>query len=135
MMFFVALLMLAACRSTIPTAADMDRYYKEAEKRSQEQIARLDAKRDNGEISQAEHDRKVEDIRASISSRANDLAWSRHALVEAEKVSMGIPTGEYHVDVTAPGRGGVANSLYHPVGSSGAGYQGSGATGAHVFGQ
>lgn len=120
------MLMIAACRSTIPTAADMDRYYKEAEKRAQQQIARLDAKRDRGEISQAEHDKKAEDIRAAITTNASDIAWSRHALVESEKVSMGVPTGDHPVSVSAPGKGG-GGGFYHPAGSSGTGYQGASA--------
>lgn len=121
-----AVLMLAACRSTIPTAADMDRYHQEAERRAQEQIARLDDKRDRGEISQSERDRKVEDIQASITARASDLAWSRHALVEAEKVSMGIPTGDNPAGVSAPSKGSTGG-FYRPAGSSGSGYQGASA--------
>ncbi len=124
--FLLGVMMTAACRSTIPTAADMDRYYNQAEKRAQEQIALLDAKRDNGQISQAEHDRKAEDIRSSIANRANDIAWSRHALVEAEKVSMGVPTGDHPVRVDAPGKGSTGG-FYHPAGSTGTGYQGASA--------
>ena len=118
------MMMLAACRSTIPTAADMDRYYQEAEKRAQEQIARLDDKRDRGEISQAERDRKAEEIRASVTARASDLAWSRHALVESQKVAMGIPTGDHPTGVSAPGKGSTGG-FYQPAGSTGVGYQGA----------
>ncbi len=119
-------MMMAACRSTIPTVADMDRYYQEAERRAQEQIARLDDKRDRGEISQAERDKKVEDIRAATTARASDIAWSRHSLVESQKVAMGIPTGDHPVGVGAPGKG-TTGGFYQPAGSTGTGYQGASA--------
>lgn len=119
-------MVMTACRSTIPTTADMNRYYQEAEKRAQMQIARVDDRLNRGEISQADRDQKVEYIRASITTQASDMAWSRHALVDAQKVSMGVPTGDHPVQVAAPGKGG-AGGFYRPAGSTGSGYQGAGA--------
>lgn len=119
-------MVMTACRSTIPTTADMNRYYQMAEKKAQLQIAHVDDRRDRGEISQEDRDQKVENIRASITTQASDMAWSRHALVDAQKVSMGVPTGDHPVQVAAPGKGG-GGGFYRPAGSTGSGYQGAGA--------
>lgn len=104
----------------------MDRYDKEAERRAQMQIARLDDKLDKGEISQEEHDKKKEDILTSITAHASDIAWSRHSLEDSQKVSMGIPTGDHPVGVEAPGKGS-SGGFYRPAGSTGSGYQGASA--------
>lgn len=119
-------LALVACGSpTIPTAADMERYYHEAEKIAQRDIDRLAARRDRGEITSAEFERREAAIRDGIPRRASEIAWTRHDLAESERRSMGIPTPGAPMAVQAPGRGGMAGSLYHAAGDIGSTYQGA----------
>jgi len=98
---------------------DMDRYYKEAETRAKQQIADLTEQRDNGQLSADAYDVKVQHVKDSILAKANELAWTRHELVESELRTKGLPTGGYPQSVPAPALGGVNGSLYHTPGDPG----------------
>ena len=118
-----ASLLICSCQSTAPpsapTVASLDRYYKEAETRAKAQIADLTVQRDNGQLSADEYDVKVQRIKDSIAAKANELAWTRHELVESELRTKGIPTGGYPQTIQAPALGGVNGSLYHTPGDPG----------------
>jgi hypothetical protein len=118
----VAVLLLASCgTSTIPTAADMDRYYQQAEQLAQDHIAILDAQRRRGDLTQEQFDSQSSMIRDRIANHAADLAWARHENVEAQLRALGVPTGDHPVKVQVPGTG-AGESFYRragePVGSS-----------------
>lgn len=108
---------LISCRSTMPNAADMDRYQLKAEQMAQQQIVLLDAERSRGEISTELHDARVEVIRADIPKKAAELAWAQHELSESQKRALGIPTGDMAQAVSIPKPGGQ-DSFYRPYGQS-----------------
>jgi hypothetical protein len=117
-----AVLLLASCStSTLPTAADMDRYYQQAEQLAQDHIAILDAQRRRGTLTQEQFDSQSSMIRGRIANHATDLAWARHENVEAQLRALGVPTGDHLVKVQVPGTG-AGESFYRragePVGSS-----------------
>ena len=121
-----AILLLAACQSTTPTVDSMDKYYREAEASVQRDIGRLHEQMTSGAITKDEYESRAEAVRNSVGVRASKLAWTRHELVEAQKRSMGIPTGDTPVQVQAPGQGG--DSFYRRAGDSGGpAYSGMGA--------
>jgi hypothetical protein len=134
----LAALLLASCgTNTMPSAADMDRYYQKAEQIAEEKIALLDEKRRRGEISQEEFDMQAAAARARITNQATELAWARHEIVEAQKRSLGIPTGDHPVQVQVPGAGGqpTGESFYRKAGSVSAGtLQGNSPYGNPVLG-
>jgi hypothetical protein len=124
----LAALVLGACNSSAPTTADMDRFYREAEKQAQRDIDRLTVIRNRGEISADEYQRRETAIKDSIPRRASEMAWTRHELTESTLRGRGIPTPEAPVEIAAPGRGGGGtNSFYRQPGQSGPGYQGTSA--------
>lgn len=117
MIMLVLGMTLISCRSTLPTAADMDRFQQKAEQMAQQQIALLDAQRARGEISSEVHDAKVDAIKADIPRKAGELAWAQHELVESQKRALGIPTGDMAQSVNIPRTGGQ-DSFYRPYGQS-----------------
>ena len=120
-----AVLLLSACQSTVPNVDSMDKYYREAEASVQRDVGKLHDQMNSGAITQAEYDSRAEAIRNSVGERASKLAWTRHELVEAQKRSMGIPTGDTPVMLGAPNRGG--DSFYRQAGQGGGqGYSGTG---------
>lgn len=116
------LLTLVSCQSTIPDAADLDRYEKQATDLAERQIALLDAQLARGEISQVQRDRGADAIRADIPKRAHDLAWTMHELAESEKRAWGMPTGDAPLPLRPPQPSAVANSFYQPKGEVGSGF-------------
>lgn len=121
-----AALVLAACSSSLPTRVDMDRYYLAAEKQAQRDVDRLAKRRDSGEISAEEYQRRETAIKESIPRRASMMAWARHELAQSELRGASIPTPEAPVSVEAPGRGGAGGSFYHQAGQTSSSYQGAG---------
>lgn len=117
MLLLVLGMSLISCRSTMPSAADMDRYQQKAEQMAQQQIAILDAQRARGEISTELYDARVEAIRAGIPKKAAELAWAQHELSESQKRALGIPTGDMAQSVSIPKPGGQ-DSFYRPYGQS-----------------
>ena len=120
----LAALLLTSCgTNTMPSAGDMDRYYQKAEQIAEEKIALLDEKRQRGEISQEQFDMQAAAARGRITNQATELAWARHEIVEAQKRSLGIPTGDHPVQVQVPGSGGqpTGESFYRKAGSVSAG--------------
>lgn len=118
----VAGVLLASCgTSTIPTAADMDRYYQQAELLAQDHIAILEAQKRRGDLSPEQFDSQSSTIRQGIANHANQLAWARHENVEAQLRALGVPTGDHPVKVQVPGSG-AGESFYRragePTGSS-----------------
>jgi hypothetical protein len=111
-------LSLASCSSTIPTAADMDRFYKKAEQMADTRIAALEEKRRRGEITDAQFEVQSAAARARIENHATELAWARHEDVEAQLRSLGIPTGGHPVPVQVPNTGG-GESFYRQAGQAG----------------
>jgi hypothetical protein len=118
-------LLTAACSSTLPTVADMDHYYAEAEKSAQRDIDRIASLRDRGRISQEEYDRREAVIKESIPKRASQMAWAKHELAQSELRGLGIPTPDVPVGISAPGGRGsnTDGSFYRQAGQSGPGYQ------------
>ncbi len=113
-----AALLLVSCGSpTIPTAADMDRYYVKAEELAQNKISALEQKRDRGEMTLLEVATQSTLIRGHIGDQATDLAWARHENIEAQKRALGIPTGDHAVKVQVPGAG-AGESFYRRAGQS-----------------
>lgn len=114
-----AALLLASCGTrTIPTAAEMDRYFEKAEQMAEHRIAVLDKQRRHEEITQAEFDAQSSAIRARIPDQATELAWARHEIVEAQKRALGMPTGDHPVQVQVPGIG-TGESFYRRAGQTG----------------
>jgi hypothetical protein len=114
------LITLVSCESTEPTAADMDRYHKQVEVQTQSQIAELSARRSRGELSQEQYDDQVAALKADIPRRANEIAWTRHDLVESQKRALGIPTGDHPVQVDPPMQGG--QTFYRQAGQVSQGF-------------
>lgn len=117
---------LAACSSSMPTSADMDRYYQAAEKQAQRDIDRLTELRNQGKISANEYQVREAAIKESIPKRASMMAWTRHELAQSELRGASIPTPEAPVGVEVPGRGGGSGSFYRQAGQTGSVYQGAG---------
>jgi hypothetical protein len=113
-----AALLLVSCGSpTIPTAAEMDRYYVKAEELAENKISALEAKRDHGEMTPMEFTTQASLIRGHIGDQATELAWARHENIEAQKRGLGIPTGDHPVKVQVPGAG-AGESFYRRAGQS-----------------
>jgi len=108
---------LISCQSTLPTAADMERYHQKAEQMAQQQIALLDAQRSRGAITREMYDVNVAAIKAGIPKKAAELAWTKHELSESQKRALGIPTGDFSQQVNVP-RSGGQDSFYRPHGQS-----------------
>lgn len=123
----LAALAVAGCRTSAPTVADMEKFYKAAEQQAQRDIVRLAQRRDAGEISQDEYVRREAEIRESVARRASQMAWTRHELVESEMRSQGIPTGDRPVPIEAPNQALGGDTFYRAAGQMGPGYQGIGA--------
>lgn len=116
-----SLLLLSCSTRTMPTAADMDRYYQKAEQMADSRIALLDGKRLRGEITQEEFETQSAAIRARIPNQATELAWARHENAEAQMRMLGIPTGDHPVQLQVPGQGGqgAGETFYRRAGQSG----------------
>lgn len=109
--------LLSACEtSSIPTVADLDRCYQEATRRADVQIADLTKDRNAGRLSQEEYDYRVQQIRNDIPRKANDIAWTRHALAESERRAQGIPTPDAPVQIGNPDPGAMGGSFYKQAG-------------------
>lgn len=108
---------LISCRSTMPSAADMDRYHQKAEQMAQRQIVLLDAQRARGEVSPEIYEAGVASIKAGIPQKAAELAWAQHELSESQKRALGIPTGDMAQTVGVPKTGGP-NSFHRAYGQS-----------------
>lgn len=114
-----ALAALCSCASTTtPTAAQMDRYYAKAEEMAQSQIDIIDAQRKAGQIGQEEYDARLRSIRNNIPSQAQDLAWARHEIADAQKRQLGIPTGGNPVPMGLPDPGSTGG-FYRPYNQQG----------------
>ncbi|HSJ02357.1 MAG: hypothetical protein ACAI34_05535 [Verrucomicrobium sp.] len=107
--------------NTKPTASDMDRFYKRAEERANEQIAILDQQKAQGKMTQEQYDVRVTAAKNRIGQNANEMAWARHELADSQKRSLGIPTGDTTQDVTVPSSAG-SESFYKPYGQVGSGF-------------
>jgi hypothetical protein len=105
--------------STTPSAAQMDRYYAKAEEMAQDQIEIIDGQLQRGEISQDEYDQRLRSIKNNIPNPAQDMAWARHEIADAQKRQLGIPTGGNPVQVQLPDAGG-AGGFYRPYNQQGA---------------
>jgi hypothetical protein len=115
----VAALLLASCETnTMPTSAQMDRYFQKAQQLADDRIATLEGQRRRGEITEAEYDLKVEQTRAKVADHATELAWARHESLESRKRAQGIPTGDHPQQVQVPGAGG-GESFYRRAGEQG----------------
>jgi hypothetical protein len=109
-------LVLASCStSTIPTAGDMDRYYRQAELLADDHIAILEAQKRRGDITPEQFENQSSTIRGGIANHANELAWARHENVEAQLRALGVPTGDHPVKVQVPGTG-AGESFYRRAG-------------------
>ncbi len=114
-----AALLLASCASrTIPTAQDMDRYYKQAERLAQARIGMLEESRRRGDITDEQFDIQSATVRARVENHATELAWARHEDIEAQLRALGIPTGGHPVRVEVPNSGG-GESFYRRAGDAG----------------
>ena len=96
--------------------ADMDRYYKEAERRANVHVAELAQQRDSGQMSAEEFDYRAKLLRDDIPRKANDMAWTRHELAQSEMRAQGIPTPDAPVSVGTPQVGGMQGSFYRQPG-------------------
>ena len=103
---------LCSCHSTLPTVADLDHFYKEAERRANVQIEKLAQQRNSGQMGQEEFDYRAQIIRDDIPRKASEMAWTRHDMAETEKRALGIPTGGNTANISAPQVGGIQGSLY-----------------------
>ena len=116
----LGVLALCSCSSTTtPTAAQMDRYYAKAEDMAQTQIDIIDGQLRRGEITQEAYNDRLRSIKNNIPSQAQDLAWARHEISEAQKRQLGIPTGGNPVDMSLPAAG-AAGGFYRPYNQQGA---------------
>jgi hypothetical protein len=114
-----ALAALCSCASnTTPTAAQMDRYYAKAEEMAQSQINIIDVQLQRGEISQQEYNERLSSIKHNIPNQAQDLAWARHEIADAQKRQLGIPTGGNPVPMQLPDAG-AAGGFYRPYNQQG----------------
>jgi hypothetical protein len=116
--FLLGVLALSSCSSTTPTAAQMDRYYSKAEEMAQSQIAIIEGQLSRGEISQKEYDDRRRSIQNNIPNQAQDMAWARHEISDAQKRQLGIPTGGHPVEMSLPSAGG-SGGFYRPYNQQG----------------
>ena len=128
-------LLLSSCVSTytMPTAEDMDRYYKKAEELAQKRIETLEGQRERGEITSEEFELQKARTLEKIPDQASQLAWARHESIEAQKRALGIPTGDHPVQIDVPSTGS-GESFYRRAGTSGADYYTNTPTGGTIFG-
>lgn len=111
--------LLPSCGSpTIPTPADMDRYYAQAESLAADRLASLEKKRRNGDITEGEYAAQLAAERARITDHATELAWARHENMEARLRALGVPTGGNPVQMQVPSPGG-GESFYRRAGQPG----------------
>jgi hypothetical protein len=133
MMTLVTASLLVSCGgmplNTKPTAAELDRYWKKAEERAQQQIAVLDTMKAQGKLSQEQYDLRVLSIQNNIGKNANEIAWTRHELAESQRRALGIPTGDHVVEVSVPQPSGT-ESFYRPYGQVGSGFGNTSASGS-----
>ena len=128
-----ALLFLqASCRSSLPNAEQLSMYQKEAERRAAEKIAALKAERAKGQITEEDYKFRVDQINDEIPRKANEMAWTRHDLVESQQRALGIPTGDTQMEPPRPSSG-AGGGFYRPGGTNSSGGYG-GSTGASSTG-
>lgn len=127
---------LTSCSSTMPTAAQMDRYYAKAEQMAQSQIDIIDGQLKRGEISQDAYNDRLQHIKNNIPRQAQDLAWARHEISDAQKRQLGIPTGGNPVEVPLSDPS-AAGGFYRPYSQQGgnlnSGNYGSSAMGGSMW--
>jgi uncharacterized membrane protein len=109
LLFVISL--LSACSSPVPDANDLTKFEKQAEQLAQHDIEMLDAQRASGEITEYEYNARKQALLANIHDRAIDALWTHHAIDQAERKAMGLPTPDKPQDINVP----TADSL--PTGS------------------
>ncbi len=118
MALLLGALALSSCSSTTPTAKQMDRYYAKAEEMAQSQIDIIDDQLKRGVITQEAYDDRLKWIRNNIPNQAQDMAWARHEISDAQKRQLGIPTGGSPVQMSLPSAG-AAGGFYRPYNQQG----------------
>lgn len=119
MTLLLGALALSSCSSTTtPTAAKMDRYYAKAEEMAQSQIDIAEDQLKRGVITQETYNDRVKSLRNNIPNQAQDMAWARHEISEAQKRQLGIPTGGSPVEMSLPSAG-AAGGFYKPYNQQG----------------
>ncbi|MCB1226127.1 MAG: hypothetical protein KDK99_09985 [Verrucomicrobiales bacterium] len=116
-----------SCQSTLPTAADLDAYKVTFQQRAQPQYDELERQRASGAVDEYEYQARKQALDNQVQKNARDAAWARHDLAQSERKSMGLPTPDQPVAITAPNAmfGGVttmgvgqnsntAGTLYRP---------------------
>jgi hypothetical protein len=118
MALLLGALALSSCSSTVPTARQMDRYYAKAEEMAQSQIDIIDDQLKRGVITQEAYNDRLKWIRNNIPNQAQDMAWARHEISDAQKRQLGIPTGGSPVEMSLPSAG-AAGGFYRPYNQQG----------------
>jgi hypothetical protein len=91
--------------SSIPDARDLETYRASAAVVFKNERAALEQQRAAGSITPEEYQRQLAALELRIDQRATDAAWTRHALAEAERKIMGIPTPDAPQMIAVPQAG------------------------------
>ncbi|MCB1211105.1 MAG: hypothetical protein KDK97_17410 [Verrucomicrobiales bacterium] len=108
----VGCLFASACTSTIPSAASLDQYDQELRARARPQYEELERQRASGTLTQEQYLAQKQAMDATISQKATDLAWSRHALDQSQRKAGGLPTPDQPINLSVPTPGQNGESLY-----------------------
>lgn len=115
--------LLAACVSSIPTAAEFDRLEQQLRAEYRQDYDQLEQQRRTGQLTPAEHAQARAALDQRVRNRVDTMLWSRHALVQSDLKAHNIPTPDKPQDNTPPVVGGVQNSLYNASRQTGMGNQ------------
>jgi hypothetical protein len=91
--------------SSIPDARDLEKYRASAAALFKNERAALEQQRAVGSVTPDEYQRELADLEMRIDRRATEAAWTRHALAEAERKILGIPTPDAPQMIEAPQAG------------------------------
>ena len=120
-------LALVGCAAPIPTLADFDHFNEEYDKIIAKDIAVLDEKLTNDEISQEQYDWQIRQFEEERAEKVADLVHHNHQLWESYYRSLGIPTSG--AGATTGGRTGHSGGIGGFGGHGGGGFGGHGGGG------
>jgi hypothetical protein len=118
-----ALLFLAACTSSVPTAQRLDELEQQIRAEHQVDYADLEQRRKRGELSREEYQIARSALDKRVQNRVDTMLWNRHALAQSDRKAHGIPTPDQPIDNTPPEVGGIQNTLYNSRRQTGMGNQ------------
>lgn len=123
---FLLMTLLSACISSTPTAEKLDELEHKIRADFQPSYAQLEEQRRKGELSSEEYAMAKEQLDQRVQNRVDNMAWSRHALVQSDMKANAIPTPDAPQYIAPPGVGSLQGSLYNAQRQNGIGNQAMG---------